>query len=93
MMATSAPSAAPVHALKIWVDPRNIYFELTGVNGPSVLTFPRSTAGFASAVAILFAIPEAGEPYISQSFVPGKDGITGLQRSNARETLKRLKII
>lgn len=93
MTATSAPSAAPPHALKIWVDPRNIYFELTGINGPTILTFARSSAGFASAIAILFAIPEAGTPFPSQSFVPGKDGLTGLQRSNARETLKRLKII
>lgn len=93
MMGEKASSAAPSHALKIWVDPQNLYFELQGVNGPSVITFPRTTAGFASALSILFAVPEAGEIFTSQPFVPGKDGLTGLQRSNARDVLKRLKII
>lgn len=93
MMGEKAATGAPPYALKIWVDSRNLFFELQGANVPAILTFPRTTAGFASALAILFAVPEAGEIFTSQPFVPGKDGLTGLQRSNARDVLKRLKII
>lgn len=96
MTATALPSAAPPHALRIWVDPRNLYFELSGTNGPAVLSFPRSTAGFASALSILFAVPEAGEPYIRQqlpSSIPDKNGITDQQRQDAKDLLKRLGII
>lgn len=95
-MGQIAESAAPPHALKVWVDGRNIYFELKGVNGPSVIAFPRSTAGMASAVAMLFAIPEAGLPYTRPqlpSSIPDKNGITDAQRQSARDILRRMKII
>lgn len=91
-----APSAAPLHALRVWVDPRNLYFELQGLAGPVVIAYPRTTAGFATAIATLYAIPEAGEPYTRQqlpSSVPDKNGITDAQRQDARDILKRLKII
>jgi hypothetical protein len=96
MMAEAATTAAPPHAVKVWVDPRSLYFELRGANGPCVIAFPRTSAGFASAIATLFAIPEAGEPYSRPQLatsLPDKNGITGIQRSEARDILKRLKLI
>lgn len=96
MTATTAPSAAPPHAIRCWVDPRNLYFELQGQHGPAVIAFPRTAAGFSTALATLFAIPEAGEPYSRpqlESSIPDKNGITPIQRSEARTILKRLKIL
>lgn len=96
MMAEVAATAAPTHAIKVWVDPRNLYFELHGANGPCVVAFSRTSAGFASAIATLFAIPEAGEPYSRPQLatsLPDKNGITGIQRSEAHDILKRLKLI
>ncbi len=96
MMGQAAASAAPAHAVRCWVDPRNLYFELSGVHGPTVIAFPRTSAGMATALATLFAVPEAGEPYTRPqlpSSIPDKNGITPAQRQDARDILKRLKII
>ena len=41
MTATAAPSAAPAHALRCWVDNHSLFFELQGVNGPYVCEFKR----------------------------------------------------
>lgn len=96
MMGAIADSAAPAHAIPCWVDGRNIYFELRGVNGPVVVAYPRSSAGMATAIATLFAIPEAGLPYTRPqlpSSIPDKNGITDAQRQSARDILRRMKII
>lgn len=96
MMGQATNSFAPSHALRVWVDPRSIYFELSGVNGPTVLAFTRDSIGFAKALAVLFAMPEAGTPYSTMqapSSIPDKNGITPAQRADAHELLKRLKII
>lgn len=98
-MGTIAPSAAPTHAILTWVDVNNLYFELRGVNGPSVISFPRSSLGLQKALAILFGLHETeghGEIYSRPqlpSSIPDKNGITERQRQDARDILKRLKII
>lgn len=98
MTATSAPSAAPPHAISIWVDPNSLYFELPSHNGPCVLSFPRTFLGMQKALAVLFIRAESEAP--GQVYhrppapsAPDKDGITPAQRAEAREILKRLKII
>lgn len=96
MTATSLPSAAPPHAIRCWVDPKSIYFELSGVNGPAIIAFPRSSSGLATAIATLFAVPEAGIPYSRPQLansLPDKNGITARQRNDARDILARMKII
>lgn len=99
-MGTSAPSAAPAHAVRTWVDRNNLYFELSGVNGPAVIGFQRDAIGLTKALATLFVMYETeghGEiysrPEIARSQLPDKDGITAAQRQAARDVLKRMKII
>lgn len=100
MTATIAPSAAPPHAIRTWVDPNNLFFELPSLNGPCVLSFPRTAAGFTAALAVLFVRHEveAGgqiyhRPLTTASQLADKDGITPAQRQQARDLLKQLKII
>lgn len=97
MTATTALTAAPPHAIRAWVDPNSLYFELPSQNGPCVLSFPRTSAGFSKALAVLFVRQEAeasGQVYLRPPApqAPNKDGITEAQRQAARETLKRMKI-
>lgn len=100
MTASLAPSATPSHAIRTWVDPNNLFFELPSLNGPCVLSFPRTAAGFTAALAVLFVRHEveAGgqiyhRPPSPTSTIPDKDGITPAQRQQARDLLKQLKII
>lgn len=99
MMGTSAPSAAPPHAILAWVDGNNLYFELRGLAGPSVIAFPRNSLGLSKALAILFGLHETeghGEVYSRPqlaSSIPDKNGITDRQRQDARDILKKLRII
>lgn len=99
MNAKIADTAAPSYALRVWVDGLNIYFEVNGVNGPCVLAYPRNSIGLTKALAILFGQFELeghGEPYSRPqlpSSIPDKNGITDRQRQDARDILKRLKII
>lgn len=100
MMAIAAPTAAPSHAIKCWVDPNNLFFELSGQHGPTVLGFPRTADGFTRALAVLFVRHEVeghGEvyhrPLTPASPIPDKNGITEQQRRDARDVLKKLGII
>lgn len=99
MTATSLPSAAPPYAVPFWVDGNSLYCELPSQNGPCVLSFPRSSLGLQKALAILFGLHETeghGEVYSRPqlpSSIPDKNGITDRQRQDARDILKRLKII
>jgi hypothetical protein len=92
-------SAAPPHAIKCWVDANNLYFELPSLNAPCVLAFPRTGEGFSKALSVLFvrhATEGHGKPYSRSQpslLTPDKNGITGMQRSNARDVLKRMKIL
>jgi hypothetical protein len=96
-MATAAPTAAPPHAVRCWVDGNNLYFELASQNGPAVIGFQRDAIGLTKALAVLFVRHEVeghGEVYHRPpSQLPDKDGITGVQRQAARDLLKRMKII
>lgn len=99
MMGTIAPTAAPPHAVRCWLDGRSLYFELSGVNGPVVLAFTPDSAGFSRAISVLFARHAAeghGEVYIRPelpSTIPDKDGISEAQRREARDLLKKMGII
>lgn len=98
MTASPAPSAAPPHAIPCWVDNNSLYFELRGVHGPHVLSFQRYE--LSKALAILFTAFETeghGEVYTlppsPAALIPDKDGITEAMRRDARDILKKLRII
>lgn len=99
MTATSAPTAAPPYAVPFWLDKNRLYCELPSQNGPVVFTFTRDTIGLAKAFVTVFAIYETeghGEIYSAPqlaSSIPDKNGITDRQRQDARDILKRLKVI
>lgn len=99
MTATSASSAAPPYAVRCWVDNRDLYFEVPSQNGPCVLAYPRNTLGLSKALSILFGLHEVeghGEVYSRPqlpSSIPDKNGITDKQRQDARDILKKMKII
>lgn len=99
MMGKIADSAAPLHAVPFWVDHNNLYCELPSQNGPCVMSFLRNTTGLSKALAILFGLHETeghGEIYSRPqlaSSIPDKNGITDRQRQDARDILKRMKII
>lgn len=98
-MGTAAPSAAPSYAVPFWADANSIYCELPSQNGPCVISYPRTTLGLSKALAILFGKYEVeghGEPYSRPqlpSSIPDKHGLTDHQRQDARDLLKRMKII
>lgn len=107
MMATTAPSAAPTHALPSWVDNHSIYFELSGANGPVVISFPRTSEGLSRAISVLFSRFQTeghGEVYLrppisttpytapfSPSAPPNRDGVTPSQQQLAAALLRKLK--
>lgn len=102
MTAFTAPTAAPPHAVRCWVDGNNLYFELPSQNGPCVIGFQRDAIGMSKALAVLFVHHETeghGEVYLrppallAASPIPDKDGISPTQRQAARDLLKRMKII
>lgn len=97
MPATVAPSAAPAHALRCWVDNHSLFFELQGVNGPYVCEFKRYE--LSRAVAILFTKFETethGEAYLRPAFVAkelAKDGISQRDLDAAAAALRQLGMI
>lgn len=97
MTATTAPSAAPAHALKVWVDNHALYFELSGVNGPAVVSFRRHE--LSKALAILFTKFETethGEPYHRPPVVAKtllKDGIDQRDLDAAAKALRELGML
>lgn len=99
MTASSAPSAAPPYAVPFWVDRNYLFCELPSQNGPCVFKFTRDTIGLAKAFATVFTAYQAdghGEIYSAPqlpSSIPDKNGITDKQRQDARDILRRLKVI
>lgn len=99
MTATSASSAAPPYAVPFWIDGRYLFCELPSQNGPCVFRFTRDTIGLAKAFATVFEayLPDShGEIYSAPqcpSSIPDKNGITDRQRQDARDILRRMKII
>jgi hypothetical protein len=97
MMGTAAPSAAPAHALKAWVDNHSLFFELRGVNGPYVMAFQRHELG--KALAILFTTFETethGEQYIRPALIAKaliKDGIDQRDLDAAAKALREIGIL
>lgn len=97
MTATTAPSAAPPHAIPCWVDGHSLYFELRGVNGPAVISFQRFE--LAKALAILFTTFETethGEPYIRPVHVAKalmKEGMDQRDLDAAAKALRELGIL
>lgn len=99
MTATSLPSAAPSYAVPFWIDKNHMFCELPSQNGPIIFRFTRDTIGLSKAFATVFAayLPDThGEIYSAPqlaSSIPDKNGITERQRQDARDILKRLKVI
>lgn len=99
MTATSASTAAPPYAVPFWVDKNSLFCELPSQNGPCVFRFTRDTIGLAKAFATVFVRYESeghGEIYSAPqlpSSIPDKNGITDRQRQDARDILRRLKVI
>lgn len=99
MTATSAPTAAPPYAVPFWVDRNSLFCELPSLNGPIVFRFTRDTIGLAKAFATVFTIYESeghGEIYSAPqlaSSIPDKNGITDRQRQDARDILRKMKVI
>lgn len=99
MTATSASSAAPPYAVPFWIDGRYLFCELPSQNGPCVFRFTRDSIGLAKAFATVFEayLPDThGEIYSAPqcpSSIPDKNGITDRQRQDARDILRRLKVI
>lgn len=99
MTATSAPTAAPPHAVPFWLDRNSLFCELPSINGPVVFRFTRDSIGLAKAFSTVFAIYESeghGEIYSAPqcpTSIPDKNGITDRQRQDARDILRRLKVI
>ncbi len=97
MTATLAPSAAPAHALRCWVDNHSLYFELSGVNGPYVMSFQRFE--LSKALAILYTKFETethGEAYIRPPVVAKalmKDGIDQRDLDAAAKALRELGML
>lgn len=97
MTATIAPSAAPAHAIKAWVDNHSLYFELQGANGPAVVAFKRYE--LSKALGILFTKFETethGEAYIRPPVVAKalmKDGIDQRDLDAAAKALRELGMI
>lgn len=99
MSATKAETAAPAYAVPFWIDKNRLYCELPSQNGPVVFAFTRDTIGLAKAFATVFTIYESeghGEIYSAPqlaSSIPDKNGITDKQRQDARDILRKLKVI
>jgi hypothetical protein len=99
MTATIAQTAAPPYAVPFWIDANYLFCELPSQNGPCVFKFTRDTIGLAKAFATVFAIYESeghGEIYATPqcpSSIPDKNGITDRQRQEARDILRKLKVI
>lgn len=99
MTATSAPSAAPPYAVPFWVDANYLFCELKSQNGPVVFKFTRDSIGLAKAFATVFTVYQTeghGEIYSAPqcpSSIPDKNGITERQRQDARDILRKLKVI
>ena len=97
MTATIAPSAAPPHAIPCWVDNHALYFELQGVNGPTVVSFRRYE--LSKALAILFTKFETethGEAYIRPVHVAKalmKEGMDQRDLDAAAKALRELGIL
>lgn len=97
MTAVTAQTAAPPHAIKCWVDGHSLYFELRGVNGPSVVSFQRFE--LAKALAILFTTFETethGEPYIRPPHVAKglmKEGMDQRDLDAAAKALRELGML
>lgn len=99
MMGQKANTAAPPYAVPFWVDKNSLYCELPSQNGPIVFRFTRDTIGLAKAFATVFEAyqPDThGEIYSAPqlaSSIPDKNGITDRQRQDARDILRRMKVI
>lgn len=99
MTASSASTAAPPYAVPFWLDANALFCELPSQNGPIVFRFTRDSIGLAKAFATVFARYETeghGEIYSAPqlaSSIPDKNGITDKQRQDARDILRRLKVI
>lgn len=99
MMGQKADTAAPPYAVPFWVDKNWLFCELSSVNGPVVFKFSRDTIGLAKAFTTVFEAYQTeghGEIYSAPqcpSSIPDKNGITDRQRQDARDILKRLKVI
>ena len=97
MSAQIAPSAAPAHALKCWVDGHSLYFELNGQHGPYVCSFKRYE--LSKALAILFTKFETethGEAYIRPPHVAKglmKEGVTQADLDAAAKALREMGLI
>lgn len=69
MTATSAPSAAPINALRMWTDGRDIYVEIPskGECACAVFRFPLHEQGLWRALHLLqsHSYEYAGEPYLA----------------------------
>lgn len=89
MSATLAITAAPLNALRIWADNRDILVELPCATGPYILRFPLSEAGLSKALSILRAqtYEFGGAPYLAPP--PKLSPATAL----AQSILKRRGII
>lgn len=98
-MGHKADTAAPSYAVPFWLDRNRLYCELPSANGPVVFAFPRDTIGLAKAFATVFEayLPDThGEIYSAPqcpSSIPDKNGITDRQRQDARDILRKLKVI
>lgn len=95
-MGSISMSGAPEYAIKCWVSSNTLYFELSGVNGPHIVSFARHE--LAKALAILFTKFET-EGHGPQQFTQvlsktlGPDGISEDQRAIARAALRKAGII
>lgn len=85
-MSQLAPSAAPVNALRMWMDGRNIYAEIPGPT-PHIMSFPITEGGLTKALNLLRERQDfAGEPQL----VPSRHLIgTPLQHATVQKILRQ----
>lgn len=93
-----ASTARPAYAHYVWCDENNIYIEMSGLHGPTVIAFPNDSSGLAKALSLLRDARPKQTPvmYIRPGVVAGykaKGDFTEAQREKARELLKKIGLI
>ena len=98
MSATSAPSGAPVNAIRVWTDGLSLFAEIPGAP-PYIMRLDLTDSGLSKALDLLRTKAKDTNGHTkaalaAQAVVRPKDALaTPDQRQAARDVLRRLKMV
>lgn len=99
-MASALRSAAPPHAMKMWMDCHSIYMEIPGANGgpPYITSYQLCESGLSKALSMMRDIHTKAVPLGGSYQIPLNPSIKKIndfskdQRATARAVLRKLGI-